>query len=450
MRRAGASACLLAALLGACDASKGASPAAGGTPEWGQWGAGPRHDGFVDTSGQPPARLLADVVVDPFVALEVAEGGRGALLVHYQTPLVDGDDVFIEVKGGRYAPCDPPGSGAPFPCGPAAWAGQVWSERALRWDNGVLRERWGAVSDWVPPPTGGALSGWEPVFHAALSSGFVYLPARGGSVLKLRREDGRVAARIAPFQDERNTYVAGPLTADGRGNVYYQALKLDPADPWAADAAGAWLVRVGTDDQAATVPFASLVRDAPDAGAACTGAFVAGSDPLPWPPTAFARPRTGPCGRQRPGLNAAPAVAPDGTIYTVSRAHLNARYSYLVAVGPDLQPRWAASMRGLLDDGCGRLLPPNGAAGGCRVGTTLGVDPETNERPAGRVDDNSTASPVVAPDGSVLYGAFTRYNYSRGHLLRFDASGRFLASYDFGWDVTPAVVPRGASFSVVV
>jgi outer membrane protein assembly factor BamB len=151
----------------------------------------------------------------------------------------------------------------------------------------------------------------------------------------------------------------------------------------------------------------------------------------------------------------APAIALDGTIYTVSRAHFNARYSYVVAVNPDLSRRWATSLRGLVNDGCGGLLPigtsldpptPNA----CRVGTPRsGVDPATNEPPAGRAEDVSSSSPTVLPDGSVLYGAFTAYNHSRGHLFKLGPDGHFLASYDFGWDTTPAVYPHDGTYSVV-
>src|SRR5207302_977777 len=99
----------------------------------------------------------------------------------------------------------------------------------------------------------------------------------------------------------------------------------------------------------------------------------------------------------------APAIAPDGAIYTISRAHRNDRYAYLVAVNPDLSPRWSASLRDRFHDGCGTTtLPPNGQPGGCRAGANLGVDPATNQLPAGRVLDDASSSPVVAPDGSIL------------------------------------------------
>ena len=78
----------------------------------------------------------------PGVATGVAwtETG-GDVLVHYQSPLVDGADLFMEVKSGRFTACDPPGSAQPAPCGPASWGQETWSEVRLGWENGELVER---------------------------------------------------------------------------------------------------------------------------------------------------------------------------------------------------------------------------------------------------------------------------------------------------------------------
>jgi hypothetical protein len=155
------------------------------------------------------------------------------------------------------------------------------------------------------------------------------------------------------------------------------------------------------------------------------------------------------CGSQRPGLNVAPAVAPDGTIYTISRAHFNSRYTYLVALDSTLTPKWSASLRDRFNDGCNVLLPPNGTPGGCREGAIQGVDPSDNSAGAGRATDDSSSSPLIAPDGSIFYGAFTRYNYSQGHLMHFSAAGTYLGAYRFGWDITPAIFPRVTGYSIV-
>lgn len=420
---------------------------------WLQWGQNAQHSGAVSVTGQNAVQQYANIVYDPFVSAEQAEAG-GDLVVHYQSPLVDGNDVFMEFKSGRYVPCDPPGSGQPFPCGSDAWDQQVWSEKRIEWQNGMLAEVWRFDSDWKPEPDAGSLGGWEPVFHAALAGGFVYVPGAGGTVFKLNRDDGTVVARLNPFGSiDPSTFVAGPLTADAAGNIYYNVIRLaiaaDPAqnNPWGADVLGAWLVKIGADDSIAMASFASLTSGAPAPGDRCFTTFT--DHNLPWPPSPDSIPPTQACGSQRPGLNVAPAVAPDGAIYTISRAHFNGRYAYLVAVNPDLTPKWTASLRDRLNDGCGVLAPPSGSPGGCRAGAAFGVDPATNQLPAGRVIDQSSSSPVVAPDGSILYGAYTRYNHARGHLFKFSPAGQFLGFYTFGWDLTPAVYAHDGTYSVV-
>src|SRR5499427_10733905 len=60
-----------------------------------------------------------------------------------------------------------------------------------------------------------------------------------------------------------------------------------------------------------------------------------------------------------------------------------------------------------------------------------------------------SSAPVVAPDGSILYGSYTRYNYAEGHLLRFSSTGQFLNSYIFGWDDTPAIRVHGNTYSII-
>ena len=111
-----------------------------------------------------------------------------------------------------------------------------------------------------------------------------------------------------------------------------------------------------------------------------------------------------------------------------------------------------------LHDGChadtpasnGSILPVNGAVGGCRVGAHDGVDPGTNEPGPGRVVDDESSTPTVAPDGSIFFGAITFYNYEQGHLMHFDSNGNFLNAFNFGWDSTVAIFPHGETYSVVI
>jgi outer membrane protein assembly factor BamB len=211
---------------------------------------------------------------------------------------------------------------------------------------------------------------------------------------------------------------------------------------------GAWLVKISADDRVRTATYSSLIPDAPKGSDSCLAVFS--PDQLPWPPSPTAVPPSVPCGSQRAGINVAPAVGPDDTIYTVSRAHLTGRTGYLVAVRADLTTRWAASLRDRLRTGCNVLLPANGTPGGCRAGAADGVDPAQNRPGAGRVLDDSTSSPTVTPDGSILYGAYTRFNYNQGHLMKFSANGTFLTSYPFGWDITPAIFQHGHTHSAVI
>jgi hypothetical protein len=173
---------------------------------------------------------------------------------------------------------------------------------------------------------------------------------------------------------------------------------------------------------------------------------------LPWPPSTNATPGNLTCGTQRPGLNVAPAISADGsTLYAVSRAHFWGRESYLLAVNTsDLSLQWSTSMLGLLNDGCNVLLPPDGQPDGCSIYGATGLDPTQNTTGAGIISDQASASPIVAPDGSILLGVNDAFNYGRGHLVKFDASGNYQASYSFGWDTTPAIFPNNGSYSVVL
>jgi outer membrane protein assembly factor BamB len=423
-------------------------PAAAASPptDWPQWAQNPQHQGFVNVVGQNLTRALTSIQYDPNVPAEQAASG-GSLLAHYQAPLVHENDVFMEFKTGPFTD-------------PDHWSSQTWHEKRFHWQDGALVQKWDFATDWKPEPNGPdngqsskqdhlGLGGWEPVFHAVLANGFVYVPAAGGTIVKLNQGDGSVASHINPFGGglDAQIFVAGPLSSDDAGNVYYNALKLDATDPWGAtgtDVPDSWLVKVAADDSAAKVSYKSLVSGDPTT---CTTTYNTTTD-VPWPPPSPAP--MGACGSQRVGLNVAPAIAPDGTIYSVSRAHFRSRYSYLLAINPNLTPRWQASLRGHLNDGCGVTLPDDGGLIGCRIGAPLGVDPATGQSPAGRVVDQSSSSTSVAPDGSILFGSYSRYNYARGHLLKFSAAGQFQAAFDFGWDTTPAIFRHGATYSIVI
>jgi len=116
-------------VLAACGDNLGPPPPA---CSWEQWGRSAGHDGATCARGQPLERALARITYDPFLAGEVADG-RGDLLVHYQVPLLAGDDVYMLEKAGTYTPCTfgPPPDDEET-CDLYRLETQVWTEKRYR------------------------------------------------------------------------------------------------------------------------------------------------------------------------------------------------------------------------------------------------------------------------------------------------------------------------------
>lgn len=407
--------------------------------EWPQWGQNALHTGTSAAAGQSTNHILDSVVYDPFVSTETnADNGAGDLLVHYQVPLIDGNDIYMEFKTGTYTNI-------------TTWETQTWNERKLHWQNNHLATVWNFQTDWKPIPFSFAAVGpeWEPVFHPAMVDGVIYVPGAGGTIFKLDKSSGNVLARYRPFgpTTDPDTFTIGPLTIDRFGNVIYNVVKLDHTAPYDVDVVGSWLVKVWANGFVQKATYASLTPGVPHGTDQCQGTFDLSQ--LPFPPSPNAVAPTTQCGSQRPVSGLAPAVGSDGTIYTGTVAHFTDRTSFIEAVNPDLTPKWVASLSELLNDGCNVLVPPNGTPGGCRAGAHTGVDPATNRRPNGRLLDDSTASPIVAPDGTIFIGIYTRYNFAQGHLYHFSSNGHFLGAYLFGWDTTPSIYSHDGTYSLI-
>lgn len=419
---------------------------------WPQWALNPQHTGQINVVGQALNNILSSMIYDPLVPAEMAST-RGELLAHYQVPLIDGSNIYMEFKSGTY--------------NDNTYSTEIWGENGFQWQNGQLVRIWSFTSDWKAPGSQGDF--WEPVFHAVLANGYIYVPGAGGTLVKLSTSTGVVVSRINPFgvNIDPNIIVAGVPSTDGK-NLYYNAIQLYNAGTgigfYDKDIVDSWVVKVAPDDSTVKASYSTLVtktatgsQPSPKPSDVCLSGFSDVKD-LPWPPSPTATPKSTPCGTMRPALNAAPAIAPDGTIYTVTRTHFHSSYGGIAAMDPDLTPKWWTSLRNRLNDGCnndsgtfpGALLPANGTPGGCRLGSTPGVDPEQNTKPAALVLDDSSSSMTIAPDGSILYGAYTRYDFARGHLMKFDVTGQFEGSYSFGWDSTPAIYQHGSTYSIVI
>ena len=418
--------------LGFASLASGDDSFAGRGCDWTQWGRSAAHDSQSCAKGQWVETILAEKVLDPFVQNDTPYGS----LDHIQVPLSDGEGrVFIVSKSGTLGQ-------------PQTY---VWNEKGYRWQHDQLVEQWSFASDWKPAPlkTNTTNGLWQP----ALAQRFLYIPGAGGTLFKVDKQNGHVVQRINPFGGaiDPQRYVVGGVTADPDGNIVYNVVRLDAAAPRTADVDEAWLVRVDKHGQIRKADYTQLIPNAPAPDALCSLTYSQ-MQPVParpWPPApqpdgSPTLPPQRPCLSQRPPLDATPSIAADGTIYAVTRAHAAEHYSYLVALTPGLQLKWASSLRGHLNDGCGVL------ATNCRPGTAQGVDPSTNMPPAGVANDSSSSSPVALPDGSVVYGAYTVYNGGRGHLMKFDRHGQFQGSYDFGWDITPGVYRHGRTYSLVL
>ena len=450
MTRNACSSALILSLVTACSDTPRAVTDAGPLPfisdprradagcDWAQWGQNWAHTGQACVPASGFATALATVTFDPFVDQEVAEAG-GDLFVHYASPLVVGDDLYMAVKSGVYVSCSPPGSGQPSPCAFDAWDQQIWTVQHFAWESGALTPKQKFGSSWKPPPWQ-VVAGWEPVFQPAVHEQVVWVPGASGTVLKLDRQLV-VQQAINPFTDSNvNRFVTGPLVVDADGTLVYNVIELDPLMPQTADAKG-WLVRVPPTGSPTKVLYQDIVTGAPTPSDLCPTSFRAGNIPGPYPATVPVPTR--PCGSQRPGFNSGPAIGPGGVIFLVSRAHFAQNESALVALNPDLSPRWTFRMRELLNDGCGVLLTCG------RAGAPVGVDPSTGLKPSIWVNDEASSVPVALPDGAVLYGGLTTYNGGRGHLIKVGPDGKLMGTYDFGWDVTPAVWVHDGTYSII-
>lgn len=250
--------------------------------------------------------------------------------------------------------------------------------------NGQLA--WSFDSDYVTPP-----HNWTPPYNVTLTkANRVVMPGAGGKVYYRDDADASGSATSSLVFYGASVYSSGQAAFDAA--VFINT-------PITADNAGNLFfgfVTTGTNP-------AALVS-----GIARIGADGAGS----WVSAATA---AGDVNMIRPAMGAAPAMSADQ------------KTVYVVVKGSGI---------------AGQLLALDSTTL-ARKGKTALTDPATMA--SARVSEDSTASPMVGPDGDVYFGVLESVqgqHNSRGWLLHFDATlATSKTPGSFGWDDTPSVVP---------
>ncbi len=315
--------------------------------QWLQFNHDAQHSGFLPAvQGQNLDTIRFSKLYDTLAL------GTGSLLIHYDVPKVDdAGNVYIVLRD--------PGAGEP-----------TYSVEKLDSSGTHL---WTYTSDYRFT-TGG---GWEASFSFVIGNGQVYVAGRYGVLHVISPDDGSALYDITSYEIPdpippglaTGVVVSGPPAIDAAGTLYY-VVRSSFAD------VASHLVKVTVDDAISTVNYRDLTGES----------------------------------NERPGLNAGPAIAADGTIY-VGSVRGSSSFSRLLAVNPDLTLKWIGNMA---------------------------ADPAH----VAQIIDQSTSNPVVGPDGRVFYGGWNTNEQSDGYLYSFDpADGSFLGQFPFGWDTTPGIYP---------
>jgi hypothetical protein len=248
---------------------------------------------------------------------------------------------------------------------------------------------WTNTSDYRLPPFS-----WIPPFGPALTpSNQLVFPGDGGTIYYINNPDSPNATissqaafyGIANYNANKKGYnttvmIDTPITADNAGNLFFG---FEVTGPNPSGIVGGGIARI----------------DANGNGSWVQANTAAGNNVVTKVP-----------------LAAAPALSNDGSTLYVS---VNTNGNYY-----------------------GDLLGLDSTTLATKYKVFL-KDPRNNNANRAGLLDSSTASPMVAPDGSVFYGIFGNpYNGSRGFMLHFSAD--LTTEYTpgaFGWDDTASIVP---------
>jgi hypothetical protein len=304
-------------------------------------------------------------------------------VIHWQTP-ADLNPTGAAVHYG--SPVFTPANTVVYPIKTGASDGFAVAARAGATGNLL----WTIPTDYTLPP-----HSWLPPLGPTLTStGRLYFAGNGGTVYFVDNPDtpgATVGGQLAFFG--LSSYLANP-------GAYNSTVFIDT--PITADNNG-------------NVYFGFMVTGANPSGltgggiaridASGNGSFVLASTAVPGG------------GMTRVPLAAAPALSPDGTTLYTAFNNTSQNGGFLVGLNSTtLATKFSVALK----------------------------DPRNNN--AAQLIDQSTASPLVGPDGTVYFGVFGNpFNGSRGFLLHYsaDLSTQFAPGV-FGWDDTQSIVPASA------
>ncbi|MES2757960.1 MAG: hypothetical protein V4693_11345 [Pseudomonadota bacterium] len=250
--------------------------------------------------------------------------------------------------------------------------------------NGALA--WSMDSDYVFPA-----HNWTPAYNVTLTkANRVVMPGAGGKVFYRDDADSPTAATNSLVFYGKAAYTANQSGFDASVHIN---------TPITADNQGnlffGYVATAGNPG--------GLVSGIARIGADGTGSWVS------------AESAAGDSGITKPAMGAAPAISSDQ------------KTVYVVVKGNGIE---------------GQLLALDSTTLARKSKTRL-IDPSTAQN--ARVSEDSTASPMVGPDGDVYFGVLETVqgtHNARGWLLHFDATlAQTKTPGSFGWDDTPSVVP---------
>jgi hypothetical protein len=361
-----------------------------GASNWDGYAGGPQHTALSNIPAQPLNQVEWSVNIDPTPSGDA---------IHYGSPLITANNtVIVPIRTGSNPGQTPTTDtfGLQFVNG--ATGGNMWTPVSPATTDLV-------TTDYILPPYN-----WTPSFAAALTpqvlwpgdsspTSRVYFAGAGGTIYYIENPDGNTAPVVhqlafyglSNYQGNKSAFnstvfIDTPITVDGQGDIYF-GFQVTGSNPSGLQSGIARIDRNGN-------------------GTWISASAAAGGDP----------------NVNLVNHNSAPVLSNDEkTLYVALTNTSNSAYSWLVALNST-------------------TLALEQTSGGQPEKVQL-LDPRNGN--GAEIIEESSATPMVAPDGTVFFGVFANpYNGSRGFMLHFTAD--LQTEYTpgaFGWDDTASIVP---------